>query len=259
MFVRDDMSVSPATMLLQNQPGKINQAATMKKIFAAIGALALVTSSQTVKATIYNDSANDLFGGAGGGGILDITSVEVTNDPTDLFFKIFVNTASITSPDWGKYTIGIDTVPGGDTSSPVGNPWGRNIRMSSGMDYWIGSWVDSGGGRQLWNYSGSWSGPASSGVTILGNSVSFSVPLASLGLSPGNTFTFDVYTTGGGGGDTAVDALGNPGIAGANWGDPYDSGANVVSYTVTPVPEPALAALIGLGGLMIVQRSFRRR
>src|ERR1043165_5876025 len=70
---------------------------------------------------------------------LDLTKMEVTNDSTDIIFTLSVRAANITTPDWGKYCIGIDSVSGGDTN---GNGWGRPIKMSSGMDYWIGSWVD---------------------------------------------------------------------------------------------------------------------
>jgi len=231
----------------------------MKSLKTTVAMFAAIVGAAHSQAVTYNDSVNDLFGGAGGGGILDISSVELNNNATDLQISIYVNAASITSPDWGKYTLGFDTDPGGDTTSPAGNPWGRNIRMSSGMDYWIGSWVDSGGGSELWKYTGSWANLGPQGGTITANSISYTIPLASLGLTPGETFTFDVYTTGGNGGDTAVDALSNPGIAGANWGDPYDSGILVSSYTVTPIPEPSALALIGLGGALLARRLIRRK
>ena len=48
--------------------------------------------------------------------------------------------------------VGIDSVTGGATS---GNGWGRPISMSGGMDYWIGSWADSGTGQEVYHYSGS--------------------------------------------------------------------------------------------------------
>ena len=81
---------------------------------------------------------------------------------------------------------------------------------------------------------------------------------AGLGLVAGNAFTFDVFTTGGGGTDSAIDALGNPAQSVANWGDPYDSGANVKSYTIAVVPEPTSLTLLGLGGLLLVRRSTKR-
>ena len=227
----------------------------MKTYSKTIAASILAVLALNAQAVTYNDATSDI---AFGPATLDITSVEVTHNATDLFFTISVNAASITSPDWGKYTVGFDTAAGGDTSSPVGNPWGRNISMSSGMDYWVGSWVDGGGGRQLWSYTGSWNLLGASSVGISGGSVNFSVPLAALGLSPGSTFNFDVYSTGGDGGNPAVDALGNPNQTVADWGGAYNSGANVLSYTIPAVPEPTALALLGIGASLIIGRIRRR-
>ena len=224
----------------------------------------LALAGMSAQAATYADSTGENFTGAGGG-ILDITSVEVNTTATDLIFKINLAGDPSSPTDWGKYLIGIDSVAGGDT---VGNGWGRPISMSSGMDYWVGSWADSGNGVQVFGYSGSWSqigaagtfagGPAVPGLAITKNtsSVTITAPLSLLGLASGSSFTFDVYTSGGGGGDSAVDALGNPGQTIANWGDPYNSGGLVKSFTV---PEPSALALIGLGSLALVRRSLRRK
>jgi hypothetical protein len=172
----------------------------------------------------------------------------VTDDGTNITFKVSVSAASITSPaDWGKYVIGIDANPlTGDFGLPVGNPWGRNIGMVGGTDAWIGSWVDGGGGFQPWTFTGSWTQNGSGPVTISGNMTTITTSLASLGLSSGQTFQFDVYATGGGGGDSANDAAANPLPSTTGWSGPYVS-ALTLSYT-TAVPEPA-AMLLGLGGL----------
>jgi hypothetical protein len=79
-----------------------------------------------------------------------------------------------------------------------------------------------------------------------------------MGLAPGSTFHFDVYTTGGGGTDSAVDSLANPLQSISDWGNPYDSVLQD-AYTITAVPEPTTAALLGLGGLIVIQRVLRRR
>ena len=239
----------------------------MKKsllVFSTLGVLALGGMSLT--AATYSDSTGENFTGAGGG-ILDITSVEVNTTATDLIFKINLAGDPSSPTDWGKYMIGIDSVAGGDTA---GNGWGRPISLGSGMDYWFGSWVDSGNAVQVFGYSGSWSqiggvgtfagGPAVPGLAINKNtsSVTITAPLSLLGLVSGSQipFTFDVYTSGGGGGDSAVDALGNPAQSIADWGNPYSSAGHVNTFTV---PEPSAIALVGLGSLALVRRSLRRK
>jgi hypothetical protein len=205
----------------------------LKQLTLVATLLASVTLSQPAAATIYTDATGEA---AFGGGILDITSVEVSNDPTDLIFKITF-AGDIVATDWGNYMIGIDTITGGDTN---GNGWGRPIKMTNGMDYWIGTWVNSGNGGQLWTYSGTWNntGPAPT-VTKSSFTETVRLPFASLGLSTNtgnNTFDFDIYTSGGGGGDSAIDALSTTNQSVANWGDTFIT-TNVVTYTIQPVDD----------------------
>lgn len=231
----------------------------MKKLFAA--ALVCVAAAAPVQADLYSDPANDVFTGAGGG-ILDILSVEVTNDATDVQFKLTLAGDPVAT-DWGKYMIIFDSVPGGDVA---GNGWGRPISMPTGADYWVGSWVDSGNGVQLFNYSGAWNmtdangpfagpggTPAASpniGINKAVNEVTITASLAALGLNVGDKFWFDVFTSGGGGGDGAIDSLGNPNQQVSDWGQP--SNANPVSYTV--IPEPATLGLFALGVVTLLRR-----
>lgn len=211
-------------------------------------------------ATTYNDSVGDLGGGATAT-ILDITSVEVNNTATDLIFKINLSGDPVAT-DWGKYLIGIDSTAGGD---PTGDGWNRPIGMSGGMDYWLGSWADFGNGAETYNWNGSawnllnatYGTPGGLSFSKDTSSVTIIYPFASLGLSVGNSFLFDVYTSGGTGTDSAIDALANPGVTVANWGDNYNSGSLVVSYTL--IPEPTAAALLGLGSLIFIGRLVRRR
>ncbi len=229
--------------------------------FSAFAALALTA---TASAATYPDSAGDPFTTAGGG-ILDILSVEVNNTASDLIFKINLG-GDPTVTDWGKYMIGIDSVPGGD---PAGNGWGRPISMPSGMDYWFGSWVDSGNGVQVHQFTAGWAqigaaGPFAGGPPVPGlgitkdaSSLTITAPLALLGLVPGNSFLFDVYTSGGGGGDSAVDALANPAQSISDWGVAYAS-QSTDSYTVAVIPEPAACVLLGFGALLMGGRMFRR-
>lgn len=226
----------------------------MKSTNAVVGSTLTVLALAVLPATatIYTDATGETISSAN----IDIASVEITNNATDIFFKINLN-GSIGSPnDWGNYMVGIDSAVGGDTT---GNAWVRPISMSSGMDYWLGSWVNGGGGSQLWSYSGSWAQQNTVGVTIGSQSFSFSQSLAALGLSAGNSFTFDVYTSGTGGGDGAIDAVANSNQTIGNWPDSYNSGANVFTYTVTAVPEPTSVALLALGSLLAWRRIIRPR
>lgn len=235
----------------------------MKTILPVVSVLAtLALAGMSASAATYGDSTGE-------GAILtsnphlDITSVEVNNTATDLIFKINLLGDPVAT-DWGKYIIGINSTAGGDT---VGNGWGRPIGMSSGMDYWVGGWADSGNGAEIRNWTGSaWNlqsatyNPNPDNLSLVKNSSSVTIQFkyAGLGLAPGSSFSFDVYTTGGGGTDSAIDALANPGQTVANWGDTYNSGLLADTYTL-PVPEPSVFALIGLSGLAIARRSLRRK
>lgn len=219
----------------------------MRFLLCGIVLLAMAFGTPALATTFY-DTVGDNFDG---NAHMDITSVDVSDDGTNITFKISVNAASINSPsDWGKYVIGIDTGAGtGDFGSPVGNPWGRNINMAGGMDAWIGSWVDSGGGFQPFTYSGgSWTQNGQFVPVIASNMTTITTTLASLGLSAGQSFNFDVYTTGGGGGDSANDSLANPNQSISDWPGPYTTpaaGAAGGALTYAPVPEPASVLILG--------------
>jgi hypothetical protein len=233
----------------------------MKKLNAAIIALVTMTAFSAYaiqgSSSPYTDATGEIDPGiATGGGTLDIVSMEVANTLSDITFTLTVN-GDIATTDWGNFMIGIAT--GNSAGTATGNGWARPINLNSpvgGMNYWIGSWVNGGGGSQLWNYNGtSWEGPdALSGFSLNAgaqSTITYTATLASLGLSVGNTFYFDAYSTGGGGGDGAIDALANPNVSVTGWGDTYtsstteDSGLGLNSYTV--VPEPGTMALMGLG------------
>jgi hypothetical protein len=228
--------------------------------------LLLAAALQAQAASSYTDASGDL--GVGTFGHLDILGMQVSNTATDITFSLTV-AGDIGATDWGKYTIGIAT---GATGTTSGNGWGRPIGLDSpigGMSHWLASWVDSGGGAEIYSYSGAewvrngatWSSnfPGTFVFTPLASSVvSFTVPLASLGLSVGSLFYFDAYTTGGGGTDSAVDALSNPLTSISDWGNSYTSNTvtGLSSYTVIPEPS-TYAALLGLGVLGLVV--WRRR
>jgi len=135
------------------------------------------------------------------------------------------------------------------------------------MDYWLGVWVDSGNGAETRKWNGAaWTlqsatynpNPDVLSVSKDITSVTLSLKLSGLGLSVGNSFFFDVYSSGGGGTDSAIDALANPSQSVSDWGIAYNT-ASPLSYTVTAVPEPTTLALLGLAGGLMLRRLVRRR
>lgn len=228
----------------------------MKQILLSALVVSGLSAATGLSATYLDSTGENIAGG-----ILDITSVEVNNTATALTFKINLAGDPVAT-DWGKYMIGLDTVSGGDS---VGNGWGRPIGMGSGMDYWVGSWVDFGSGAEIRNWTGAWNlqsatynpNPDALAISKDTSSVTVTFNFAGLGLTTGSSFFFDVYTSGGGGGDSAIDALANPAQTVAGWGDAYNSGVNLASYTIQAVPEPALGTLLGLS-LLLLRRSGPR-
>jgi autotransporter-associated beta strand protein len=222
----------------------------------------------TAAATTYTDATGDAYGDP----YVDITSVTVSNDSSNLNFLINLNPASQivnnTNDQYGLYEIGLQTGSGGSTA--VVNPYGSPIGISTGMNYWIGAWTNQTvgppdtGDSQLYQFSsGAWNLTAGNGtntpyiptpVTMTDTSLQISVPLSSLGLSAGNTFNFDVWTTyGNPGNQAAYDAL-DSGAAATEasgympWnGTPYDSatapGSTFAStaYTITGASAPSLS------------------
>lgn len=226
----------------------------------------------------YTDAIGDIDPGIStGNGTLDITGMEVSNTSTDINFKLTVN-GDVAATDWGKFMVGIAT--GKTDGTLTGNGWARPINLSYdndpfapqiiGMNHWIGTWVDSGGGSQLYNFNNTTStwdgpGPLSSFSIAAGptSAINMSFPLASMGVIPGDVIYFDAYSSGGGGGDSAIDSLANPNVAVTDWGGPYTSyataasGPGLNSYTVA-VPEPGTLAL-GVAMLTGVGFELRRR
>ena len=234
----------------------------MKRIVFSIVALFTMASLSALAAegttSPYSDAAGDIDPGIpSAGGTLDILSMEVANTLSDITFTLTLN-GDVSTTDWGKFMIGIAT--GNSAGTTTGNGWGRPINLNSpvgGMNYWIGSWVDGGNGAQFWSYDGaSWTeqignAPVFSPIAGTESTLSYTLSLASLGLSVNDTFYFDAYSSGGGAGDAAIDSLANPNVSITSWSQTYTSstvgggGVGLNSYTV--VPEPGTMAMMGLG------------
>jgi hypothetical protein len=234
---------------------------------SCVAAVAAITSVLQVNANpgvLFNDAIGDIDASFNtGGGTLDLVSMEVSHTATDIQFKLTVN-GSISSTDWGKFMVGIANNKGYGTSTSDG--WARPITMSAngGMTNWFGAWLDNGGGAENRSNQTSW---GLTGATYNGNfgnfafaagaqsTITYGVSIASIGMSIGDTFRFDAYSSGGGGGDSAVDALANPNVAITSWSQAYDSGtSNSFSYTLAAIPAPGAIALIGLAGLVARRR-----
>ena len=208
----------------------------MKKKLLAMAALAAFAFTTTSHAALYTDTTGDEFTG---NPHLDITSVEVTNDFSNLIFKINL-AGNPVAVNWGKYCIGIDTNSATGDTSANGNGWGRAISMTpNGMDYWIGTWVDGAMGANLYAYDGAvWTGIGGASVSKTTSNVSITMPIAALNKTYGDSFNFDVYTTGGGGGDPAIDSLANPAQTVGDWSTPYASSLTK-TYTLVVPPFPS--------------------
>ncbi len=239
----------------------------MRKTLTAVAALAMIAGA--AQADVYSDNSG---WHVSGGDLhdfffqqsfdhLDIASVEVTNDATNLYIDI-TTVGDLDATSWGKYLVGINT---GVNAGSTAGAWGRNIDWAGGLTHFAGTWADDGGsgaGGELHSYDGAaWSmidATYLAGTEIQGDDSGHAggtqgivISLASLGLSVGDTFTFDVASTGGGGGDPGVDHLSLSSFATDDWANGSTSGA-FLSYTV--VPTPGSMAILGLGGLVGLRR-----
>ena len=185
----------------------------------------------SAQARVYSDASSDLFDN--GLANLDITSVEVTNDASNITFTVTTRGYA----DWTKYLIGIRTAAA-SSSSTTGNLWGRNNTYAEGINFQIASWVDNGGGVGFSQYaSNAWTSTSVASIDlnqIGSNKVSWTVSLASLGLALGDTFKFDVGTTGDGGNDPFVDVATRNEPATSGWGVASTGGALLTFTTIDP-------------------------
>ena len=234
---------------------------------SCVAAVAAITSVLQVNANpgvTYNDAINDIDPGiTTGNGTLDLVSMEVSHTATDIQFKLTVN-GNIGDTNWGKFMVGIANNKGYGTSTTDG--WARPITMSAngGMTNWFGSWLDNGGGAENRSNQTSWGLTGATYNSNFGNfafvagaqsTITYGVSIASIGMSIGDTFSFDAYSSGGGNTDSAIDALANPLVAVTGWDKAYDSGTSTsFSYTLTAIPAPGAIALVGLAGLVARRR-----
>ena len=136
-------------------------------------ALAAIAAS-TSFADVYNDGS---FDQGPDNSNLDLISVEVTNDESNVFFSVTTRDFA----DWTKYMVFVDSI---DDSGADGNNngWVRNVDMGpAGIDYFMGAWVDWSGGTALYGWDDAWSAISGGSVVNIdgaANTVTMSISLA---------------------------------------------------------------------------------
>lgn len=233
----------------------------MRKILMAAVVASLAGAAS---ADIFNDNSGSSASGGDlhsffadqGFNHLDIVSVSITNDASNLYVDIQLN-ADLDATNWGKYALAINN---GVDASDAGNGWGRNVDWNGQtITHWIATWADDGGsgiGGQVWSYSGGWNltgglSGADDSQHAGGHQI-FSVALSDLNVSVGSVILFDVISTGGGN-DPGVDHLSRQDPSTSDWGTTSVAG-QFLAYTIAPVPAPGAMALMGLGGLVAGRR-----
>jgi MYXO-CTERM domain-containing protein len=214
------------------------------KSLIALGSALIVAGA--ANAAVYNDATGDLFDNSMTN--LDIQSVQVSDNGSNITFSV----TTVGFQNWTKYMIFIDTDPTGGTSS---NAWSRPVDLSgASIEHFIGGWVDQGSNNSqnvtFRNGGWDWGNYETFSSSVSGNTVSYTVSLASLGLSAGSTVYFDVATSGGGN-DPGVDHLSRSTPATPGWGTASTAGA-FLAYQVSPAP--GAVALLGLAGLAGTRR-----
>jgi hypothetical protein len=215
---------------------------------------ALTLGSVPLNAATYPDAIGDF---TGGNSDLDISSVTVNNDGTTLNFTINL-AGNPMNNTWYNFYIGISENlfggVGGNFNASGG--YGKNIQMSQGgMDFVLASYPAFGGyDFKTWNGSAWTTGPGTASQD--NTSVTIPVALSALGLSPGSTFKFDVWASDSGT-DTVLDSL-SDNVARSWNSNPFDTGANALTYTVA-VPEPGACAFLGIAAALFSFRRLRKK
>jgi hypothetical protein len=237
----------------------------MRHEFLAIATVSIASAAHAggVGST-YVDASGDIFDSSLSN--IDILNATFSNDATNLYLSVAVN-ADVATTDWGKYLVFIDSTPsigafsGLNGNDPFNNPWNRRVGSPAGIDAFVGSWIDGDAGNLNYTFDGSDWNQNESGMPDLSQAasgiVSWTFSLASLGLSQGDTFYFDVATTGGSNNDPAIDLLSTD-VVQPGWGYNSVSGLNLTYTLASSTPVPGIGGLAALAGCGLAGRRRRR-
>jgi hypothetical protein len=259
----------------------------MKTILPLVSVLTTLAVSSAMAQTTYPADGANYYGGVDA----NMTSVVINNNATSISFQVNLNTSDSTvSNPYDHYLLGLQMGGGAGgqtlingtygTGTADGNPYGNAVGISTGENFFIGTYMTTSGvstgltgGAQLYSFSTltGWTQiGANAPLTIVPTgtpSIAFSFSLSSFGLSAGNKFNFDAWSSFSSP-QSAYQALDNPnlppGTAPYNSGASYDSATAAGStfattiYTVQATPEPSTFALLGLGALGMIG-CLRRR
>ena len=205
--------------------------------------------------TVFEDSVGDVFHSATEPHF-DIVSVGVSNDEDALLMEVRVAGPVDVGGSTNQLRVMFffDTRAGGSTT----NPWGRQINTPVLSNYFLGSWTDNGGGfilyeRTTFNWvirHASFDNPGGVVQDLSSKAegvVRYRVPLQRLGLTPTDTFSFDVVTTNDRGAsfEPGLDHLSNPNQATPNYDTASQAGPYLV-HTLTPFDPGEVGGVDGL-------------
>jgi hypothetical protein len=218
------------------------------RIHAIVATAAVAAISLSAQATVYTDSTGDNWAPAAT--YVDIASVEMTNDATNLTIKLNVNSsADLTnaSQQYGIYELGFQFKPGGQTlingdysgTTSSGNPYGTPVGFGSGNgnNTFIGLFTSGGGGGDAYTYDATtgWTHTYNAfqqadRVSLTPNTITAVIPFSLLGMTAGTTFKFDAWSTFSGD-NSAYDALDNPTMTFSGSSRlPYNGGSSAAPY-----------------------------
>jgi len=204
--------------------------------------------------------ATDPAGDAGGPTIpnLDLLQLDAAVQDGYLIITLTIN-GDVGATDWGKYIVSIDAdqvagsggmsqFPNADPPTNDANPWTRNIAIANQQhlaEYFIGSWVDGGGGVQLWRFTGTgspqWQMTGGIGMAVTPGSVStitYTILLSDLGASYPATLCMEAYSSGSYSYDTANDTVNNPSDDWVWDGQNWQAQATVQNSSCFELPGP---------------------